>query len=309
MIVDASVSLFELGLNYCWIFGHLGFPAMGLAGAAWSTVVGMVVKAMVYVILPLQHRHRQQFGTVSGIRFDRALMNRIIYFGWPGGVQMLLDVVGFTVFIFMLGGLGEVAKQSTSLAFSVSSLAFMPIYGLHIAASILVGERLGENRDELAARATNTTLKIAWLYMAFISLMYAFVPDLFLIGFFPDGLTTSAEQLAVRKLTAQLLLFVAAYNLLDATQMVYVGALKGAGDTQFLLRVSLVLATLLGTFSYLSVEVWQLSVYGCWTLIVCWCLISAITYFVRFRQGKWRSMRVIEPDITRTAEALGAASR
>ena len=59
------------------------------------------------------------------------------------------------------------------------------------------------------------------------------------------------------------------------------------------------LATLLGSFSYLSVEVWKLNVYGCWALIVCWCLIAAVTYLVRFRQGKWRTMRVIEPESDR----------
>ena len=108
-----------------------------------------------YVACRCSASHREQFGTVSGIRFDPELMRRIMYFGWPSGFQMLLDVTGFTVFIFMLGGLGDVAKQATSLAFSISSLAFMPIYGLHIAVSMLVGERLGENRDDLAARATS----------------------------------------------------------------------------------------------------------------------------------------------------------
>ena len=294
MIVDAAIAIFELVLNYIWIFGYWGFPAMGLAGAAWSTVVGTCIKAIVYVALPLQRQHRERFATMTGMRFDAELMRRILYFGWPSGFQILLDVTGFTVFIFMLGGLGDVAKQATSLAFSVSSLAFMPIYGLHIAVSILVGERLGENRDDLAARATTTTLQMSWLYMAVISLLYALVPDMFLVGFFREGLTSSAEQLAVRQLTATLLLFVAGYNLLDATQMIYIGALKGAGDTRFLLRVSLVLAVLLASFSYLSVEVWKLNVYGCWTLIVFWCLIAAVTYFVRFRQGKWREMRVIE---------------
>jgi MATE family multidrug resistance protein len=96
-----------------------------------------------------------------------------------------------------------------------------------------------------------------------------------------------------------LLQFVAAYNLLDATQMVFVGALKGAGDTRFLLRVSLVLASLLAGFSWLSVQVWKLNVFGCWALIVFWCLIAAVTYALRFWQGRWRRMRVIE----RTAPA------
>jgi len=305
MVVDSGAAILNLVLDYAWIFGHFGFPEWGVAGAAWATVVATWIKAIVYVLLPLQQRHRERYGTVSGIRWNTALIRRIVYFGWPSGFQMLLDVMGFTVFIFMLGGLGVVAKQATSLAFSISSLAFMPIYGLHIAVSVLVGERLGENRDDLAARATFTTLQISWMYMLLISLLYAFVPDLFLLGFFRDGTATSAEQADVRELTATLLLFVAAYNLLDATQMILVGALKGAGDTQFLLRVSLVLSILLGGFSWLSVEVWKLSVYECWTLIVFWCLLAAVTYVLRYRQGKWRAMRVIEqPGIGDSMPAL-----
>jgi MATE family multidrug resistance protein len=180
------------------------------------------------------------------------------------------------------------------MAFSVSSLAFMPIYGLHIAASVLVGERLGEDRDDLAATATYTTLYIALAYMSFISLLYYFVPNLFLKGYFLFADGDAADQLAVWRMAALLLQYVAAYNLLDATQMIFVGALKGAGDTRFLLYVSLVLATLLAVFSWLCVQVWKLNVFGCWTLVVLWCLLAAVTYFVRYRGGKWRSMRVIE---------------
>ena len=90
--------------------------------------------------------------------------------------------------------------------------------------------------------------------------------------------------------------FVAASTLLDATFLILVNAIKGAGDTQFVLRVSLVLALLLTVFSYLSVEVWHLGVYGCWMLITLWVWIAALTFYLRFRGGKWRSMRVIEPE-------------
>jgi MATE family multidrug resistance protein len=302
MIVDTLTAILEIWLDFALIFGMFGFPEMGLAGAAWTTVFGMWLKAVVYMLLPLQECHRARFGIVSGIRWDGELVRRILYFGWPSGFQMLLDVTGFTVFIFMMGDLGDVAKQATSLAFSVSSVAFMPIYGLHIAASVLVGERLGEDRDDLAARATFTTLQVSWLYMAAISLLYAFLPDLFLQGFFVAGEEPMSDREAVRALTATLLIFVAAYNLLDATQMILVGTLKGAGDTQFLYVVSLVLATLLSVFSYLSVRVWNLDVYGCWTLIVFWCLIAAVTYAARYRQGKWRAMRVIEQPVEEGVE-------
>jgi MATE family multidrug resistance protein len=194
------------------------------------------------------------------------------------------------------------------MASSISSLAFMPIYGLHLAASVLVGERLGENRDDLAARATFTTLQVSLVYMAVISLLYVFAPGLFLSGFFPESapLVTDGEE--VERMAALLLQFVAAYNLLDATQMIFVGALKGAGDTRFLLRVSLLLSALLAAFSYLSVEVWTLNVFGCWTLVVCWCWLAAAIYLVRFLQGKWRRMRVIEQPGLALGDALAAAA-
>jgi MATE family multidrug resistance protein len=294
MIVDAAAALLNLVLDYCWIFGYYGFPEWGLAGAAWATVLATWVKAVAYVLLPLQPKHRVRFGTLSGLRFDPQLTGRILYFGGPSGFQMLLDVTGFTVFVMLIGRLGAMEAEATSIAFSISSLAFMPIYGLHLAVSVLVGERLGENRDDLAARATYTTLHIAWLYMLIISIMYVLTPGIFLRGFFPDVAGLGADEEAVMRIAARLLQFVAAYNLLDATLMIFVGALKGAGDTQFILRVSLVLAALLAAFSWLSVEVWHLSVYGCWVLVVFWVWIAAATYLVRFRQGKWRQMRVIE---------------
>ena len=179
------------------------------------------------------------------------MIRRILRFGGPSGLQMLLDVAGFTAFVLLIGRLGVVESEATSMAFSVSTLAYMPIYGLHIAVSVLVGEHLGENRDRLAARASYTALQISLAYMLLISLFYFLAPDIFLRGFFSGAAAGSPEQVAVRNMAAMLLQFVAAYNLLDATQMIFAGTLKGAGDTRFLFGVSLALATLLATFSWL----------------------------------------------------------
>ena len=308
MLVDAAAALLNLALDYCWIFGHWGFPEWGLAGAAWATVVASWVKAAVYVALPLQAQHRARYGTLSGLRLDRPLMRRILFYGGPSGFQMLLDVSGFAVFILLIGQLGEVESQASSMAFSISSLAFMPIYGLHLAVGVLVGERLGENRDDLAARATYTTLQVSWIYMLAISLLYVLTPQLFLFGFRSDAAVPSPSEAAVEQVAVILLQFVAAYNLLDATQMVFVGAIKGAGDTPFVMRVSLVLAVMLVGFSWLGVEVWQMNVYGCWLLITLWVWIAAATYVVRFVQGKWRRMRVIEQSGVDARQELAVAA-
>ena len=111
MWVDAAAAILNLVLDYLWIFGYAGFPEWGVAGAAWATVVSLWIKAVVYVLLPLQREHREQYGTLSGLRLDWQLLRRMLYYGGPSGFQMLLDVLGFTVFILLVGRLGAVRTR------------------------------------------------------------------------------------------------------------------------------------------------------------------------------------------------------
>lgn len=293
MIVDALASIVNLVLDYLWIFGYAGFPAGGIVGAGWATVTAMWLKVIIYVVLILQRKHREQFNTLS-YQLDRKLFGRLIYFGGPSGIQMLLDVSGFTIFIVLVGKLGSMEQEAMSMAFSVNTVAFMPIFGMGMAAAILVGQHLGENRDDLAARATRTSLEVSLVYIGFISALYAFTPNLFLAGFFTDEGPMTADKSALYQMAVNLMLFVAAYSLLDAVQMIYVSALKGAGDTQFVLRTSLVLATVFAICTWLAVEVWKLNVYGCWAIVTSWICLMGVVYLLRYLTGKWRAMRVIE---------------
>ena len=296
MIVDTGCVVVNLVLDYLWIFGYGGFPEMGIAGAAWATTFSLWLKVGIYLVLILNAQNEQDFGTRSGIRVDRALFRRLMYYGLPSGVQMLLDVLGWTVFVLLVGRLGHIENTATTLAFSISSLAFMPIWGFGMATSILVGQKLGEDRDDLADRATNTVLKISIGYMVVISLMYVFAPSLFLDGFFAKNADSEEVKQVIRQMAEVLLCFVAAYNLLDAVLMVYVSALKGAGDTRFILRVTIVMAILLASLSYLAVEQLKLGIYWCWSLAIGWVWVMGVTFFFRYRTGKWRTMRVIETD-------------
>ena len=178
------------------------------------------------------------------------------------------------------------------MAFSVSTLAFMPILGISMACSILVGQHLGENRDDLAERATWTALTIAVAYMLLISILYLAIPGILLYGFFA-GASDVGGTVAVQAMARRLLRFVAAYNLFDAVLMTMVGAIKGAGDTVYVLWVSLAMAAALAGFTWLSVEGLQLGIYASWTVITAWVWTGGVVYLHRFRGGAWRSMRVI----------------
>ncbi len=294
MVVDSFYALVNIVLDYAWIFGHWGFSAEGSAGAGYATAVSLWLKAITYILLMLQSHHRAEFATASGCRFIKSLFWRLWYYGGPSGMQMLLDVIGFTTFVILVSRLGGVEAEATSMAFSISTLAFMPIWGFGLGAGILVGKYLGENNPDVAARAGWNSLLVGLAYMAFMSVLYVTVPNVFLSSFFsgsehPEEMTGQVGLLATR-----LLQFVAAYNLFDASLTILASAIKGAGDTRFVLAVSTVMGIVLAIFSWLVVEVWELGIYGCWVLIVAWVWILGIVYFARFLQGKWRDMRVIE---------------
>ncbi len=293
MWTDGVFALLNLVLDYIWIFGYLGFPEMGIAGAGYATAVSLWLKAITYLLLMLRAEYREKYHTgVFG--FDKKLFWRMMRFGGPSGVQMFLDVFGFTLFIMMVGRLGSVETEATSMAFSISSFAFMPIWGIGITAGILVGQRLGENRADLAERSAWNGIRLGLSYMLVISLLYWFIPDVFLSGFFAadqEGQETAAES---RALARTLLQFVAAYNLFDALFMVLASIIKGAGDTVFVMWTSLVAAVVLALSSYLIVEYANGGVFACWYLITGWIAVLGLVFLARFLGGAWKSMRVIE---------------
>jgi len=295
MLVNTVAAGINSVFDYAWILGNWGFPAMGIAGAAWSTNLGMAIKAAIYLVLVLRRHVRREFATDSGCRWDGTLLRRLLRFGGPSGLQMACEILGFTVFMLFLGRLGGMELAATNLAFNVSAFAFMPVFGLGIACSTLVGQHLGENRDDLAARATWTSCQMAVGYMVVISIFYLVTPQVLLALYFYGANDPRAAE--VRGTIVVLLRYVAAYNLFDALGIVFVSAIKGAGDTRFVMGVTLIMAALLIVASWLAVGPLQAGLHTCWWLVVAWVWIVGAIYFVRFRQGQWRQMRVIEPAV------------
>lgn len=290
MLADFMAASVNVTLDWCWIYGKAGFPAWGIAGAGWATVVALGVKALFLGVLMLREPNRRRYSTASAWRLNGPLLARLLRFGLPSGVQMMLDVTGYTAFLFLIGNLGRAELAATNITWNISMLAFMPVWGLGMAVGIIVGQRLGENREDLATRAAWNTLLISELYMLVASAFFLAVPEWFLFGY---QATSAQSDRELRSLAAVFLRFVAAYNLFDALNMVFVNVLKGAGDTLFVLFVSLVMATALAGGSYLVVEVWRLGVNGSWCYLTLWLGVLGAIYLGRFLHGAWRSKRVI----------------
>ena len=95
-------------------------------------------------------RYRRPYQLWTGRRFNAAIFRRLLRYGGPNGLQMLVEIAGFTVFLLLVGTLGPEAMAATTLAFNVNTLAFVPMLGLGIALSTMVGQQLGRNNPQLA---------------------------------------------------------------------------------------------------------------------------------------------------------------
>ena len=294
MMVDVAAALLNVALDYAWIFGHWGFPPLGIEGAAWATVVSQWFRVLLYWRLMDRPAHRLEYQLVSGRRFDPALFRRLLHFGGPNGLQMLVEVSAFTIFILLVGRLGQDAMAATTLAFNVNSVAFVPMLGLGIAVSTMVGQQLGRGHPDLAARATRTSFWMALVYMGTMALLYVAAPDLFLMGH-ASG-TEPEEFTRLRDVTVVLLRFVAAYCLFDAMNLIFVSAIKGAGDTRFILMTTFIVSPLAVLAGWWGITYRGWGLIWCWTVITAWICVLGLVYWGRFLQGRWRQMRVIEPE-------------
>jgi MATE family multidrug resistance protein len=305
MVVDCLAMGLNIVFDYAWIFGRWGFPALGIEGAAWATVLAQWFKVLVYWRLMMRPAHRDRYRLVAGRRFDAALLRRILRYGGPNGLQMVLEVAAFSLFILLVGGLGAEAMAATTLAFNVNSVAFIPMLGMGIAVTTMVGQQLGRDRPEMASRVTWTAFRMAVIYMGTMAFLYAVVPDLFLIG---HASGVSPEQFGrIRELTVVLLRFVAAYCLFDAALIVFSSAIKGAGDTRFILLVNLVMAPLPVLAGWVGIAYFGWSLIWCWVVITAWICALGLIFLKRFLKGRWQTMRVIELDAGELEGAPGSA--
>lgn len=289
LLIDGVGMTINPFLAYAWIFGRWGMPACGIAGAGWATAVSACVSAVLGLVLFLRPRFREAFGTLD-CRFDRELFGRLMRFGLPNGVQWMLDAVAFTVFLFLVGRLGDEALAATNIAFTVNMAAIIPMLGVAQAVGILVGQRLGQDRPAVAERTTWTGLWVAGAYMGSVAVLYLVAPEVF-VSFF-RGADAKAE--AVARLVPVLLRFVALYCVFDSMTLVFSFALRGAGDTRFVTVVSLAFSWPLMVLPTWAAWHFGWGLYWAWTFASSYIMVAGFIYLLRFRAGKWRTMRVIE---------------
>ena len=169
----------------------------------------------------------------------------------------------------------------------------MPMVGAGIAVSVLVGQYLGAERPEIAERATWSGFHLALVYTLVIAASYLLFPDMY-IRLFAAG-ADPAEFESVFGESMQLLRFVALYAVFDSANILFSAAVKGAGDTRFVMFSMIFISVLaLGVSVYVAIVILGFGLLTGWGILTTAIFALGITFFLRFRGGKWKTMRVIE---------------
>jgi multidrug resistance protein, MATE family len=294
MLVHMAGAVINIPLDYCLINGVGPFPELGIVGAAIATLMAYACIVVMLAALIFCKDNRNRFATWRARAFDRELFGRLMRFGLPSGFQFFLEIFGFTFFIQMLGRLGDLELAASNIVLSIESLSFLPMVGFHIGNATLVGQAVGKGCPEEGVYATTSALHLTLAYMLLVSALFVLAPGP-LLSLFKAAHHSAEHYGQIMRLGVILLRFVAVFCFFDALNLIFSGAIKGAGDTRFIMWTIAVLS--LGVMIipvYIAVEVMGRGIYTAWALATLYVCALGMAFMLRYRQGKWKKMRVIE---------------
>lgn len=295
MVID---NIANVVLCYILVFGKLGAPALGLAGAALAFVLSFVAQLTVLLGAFLSRPCHDEFTTRSAWRLAWFRLRQLLHIGWPAGLQSAIDVLGWGVLIVLLvGRFGKEQLAASNIAIQYMTISFMPGIGLAQALTALVGRYIGEGKIDVAVQRVYEGLFLALSYMTLMGVMYLTLRGPFIAFFNADPIVIQAGK--------NILLCVAIFQLFDALNFTFVGALRGAGDTHWTAGLIVVLSLfLLAPLSLGAVAFTDLESLGPWIAGTIYAIVLGLALWWRFAQGKWREIDIFANHEKKTTAVL-----
>ena len=295
MYATILANVINIVLNYLLIFGALGFPRLGIVGAAIGTLVsrvGMVV--FLWLLVAKRPVFSDYVGRLRFRHIENGMLRKIVNLGFPSALQMFFEVAIFTAAVWMSGVLGKNPQAANQIALNLSSMTFMFGMGLGVAAMIRVGNQKGlRDYPELRRVATSIFLMTLMLqvgFAIFFLLGRNLLPTIYLDT---QDLTNQADNMEVLSIAARLLLVAAFFQISDGIQVVVLGALRGLQDVRIPTLITFVAYWLVGfPISYYLGLHTRLESTGIWIGLLLGLTASSIMLYLRFRHMTHRLLQL-----------------
>ena len=284
MIAAAVSMVVNVGLNTLLIFGKMGFPAMGIRGAATGTIIANFAGLCILAVVYLRYHGSREYRISESFRFNRSLMAELLRYGYPAGLEMLLNLVAFTSLVTIFHSCGETVATAVTITFNWDMVSFVPMIGLSIGVTSLAGRYIGA-RDRLSVyRSAYTGIKLAACYSSLLFIPFLFgtgpLVDLFLQGDIP-------ERHEVREMALFMVKMISVYLFCDAVLQVFGGALRGVGDTFWVMAVSVAMHWTFTLVTVIALKVLHVDPRTTWCLVIGAFFFFGPIFLFRFRSGRW----------------------
>ncbi len=282
----------NVALDPLFIWGWGPVPELGIVGAGVATAFSqfLILGILTAAVLRERHLSTSRRRRVA-FAWKGPLMWRIARFGLPSGGHVLLDVGTFTVFVFVTGRMDALSFAASNIAFSVNHLIFAPLMGIGMAASVVAGQRMGDRDPKGAARAGRGCIALGWAYILLCTLVIGVFNEPILRAFYPHQAPFGyAEYLALGRCLIAVFL---AWAWFDTLNVVLGGALKGTGDTRFVMCWVAGTAVLLWMPALFLLYWLGFGIVSLWLTMLGYVIVAGGGLLWRFLRGRWKEIRLI----------------
>ena len=284
--------LVNVACNFVLIYGMGPIPALGVAGAAYGTLIGNLVSTVILFAKFFGKSCHRRFRTRYAFAFSWPLTRELLKKGIPSGVEMFLNMSAFQLLILMFHALGPESATASSVMFNWDMVAYVPLMGLEVASTSLVGRYVGAKDGAAASRSTYSGLKLGWGYSLLMGIFFIFLPGILTDIFKPDVAEASAEAIAIfesaRPMSIFMLRIATFYIFVEVLLVIYAGALRGAGDTLWVMFACAIMTWCVAGSLYLVAYVFGLPAHLAWIAVVAVYSTAPVLFWLRWKNGKWR---------------------
>lgn len=292
MFASFGTMIMNIIMNWILIFGNLGFPALGVKGAALGTLAAGTFGILIFVFNYFRAGNLIRYGIKSSFRFSKELFLKLMRFGTPAGVEFFLGFAAFTVLVLMFHGHSPATATAATIMFNWDHVSFVPLIGLEIAVTSLVGRYIGAGKPEVVNKVVRSGLKMGITYSVIVAFFFVFFPYALTEFFRPDVYDPVFEEAV--SLSAYMIRLAAVYVLVTAQMLVFVGALRGAGDTFAAMVISVCLNWVITIVAYVVLHVLGFSPKAAWTFVVMLFMLFPLILYMRYKSGKWKQINVLD---------------
>ena len=284
MIGDVLGVLLNIPLTWMLVFGKFGLPEMGIAGAALSTVIASLFSIGLFSYFYLGRENREKFSVKASLRFDAPIFRRYLRLGTPSGLESFMNTATFNLFLLMFQSYGIVQGASMAIVFNWDMLSFVPMIGLNIGVMSLIGRFVGAGDMTRASQVISSGFIVALGYSGLLAIVFL----VFRVQLVEVFASPGEDFTEIRDLASQMMIGLTTYMMADAVIIISGGALRGAGDTRWLMTVSIGLHLLMLIAQYFIIMVYDYGPMASWWAFCAMLIALASIYLWRLLGGTWR---------------------